>query len=103
MDRRNRQVQRYRRLGNLERRRRAGQHVEPIRVHAHLRCDLDDEGEVSAARMEADMHDGVPRALAERAEPGSADRVSDRPTDAVLRFGSCITGSPMTYALKDRR
>ncbi len=49
------------------------------------------------------MQDGVPRALAERAEPGSADRVSDRPTDAVLRFSSRIAGSPMTYALKGRR
>ncbi len=49
------------------------------------------------------MHDGVPRALVERAEPWSADRVSDRRTDAVLRFGSCIAGIPMTYAPKGRR
>ena len=48
------------------------------------------------------MYGGVRRALAEHAEPGAADRVSDRRTDVVLRFGSCIAG-PMTYVPKGRR
>src|SRR5271166_56581 len=47
MDRRNRQVQGRRRFGDLDRRGRAGQQPEPVRVHPQLRRDLDGKGEVT--------------------------------------------------------
>src|SRR5271165_5594852 len=45
---RNRQVQGRSRVRDLDRGRRAGQHVEPFRLHADLRRDLDTKGKLSA-------------------------------------------------------
>ena len=47
---------RDRRLGELDSRGRAGQHVEPFRLHAELRGELDAKGEVISKRLSSSLH-----------------------------------------------